>query len=136
MSFDDSMSVEEQAARLVVSDTDGLARRVRDMGGSSFGVPHLTPDQELWAWTHPDDTIDEQDLIARGMAPSEAASHKYPLQAKLMEQAGRTFDEQAKYAQRMHERMLRAQEAGRVPKPPPRQGGIHTPALKPPREGI
>lgn len=131
----EDMSVEEIAARMIVSDTDGLARRVKEMGGSPFGVTHLTPEQEMWAWTHPDDTIDEMQLRAAGMPESEINAHKFPLRPKLMDQSGRTFDEQKKYHDRMEERRLRAEAAGRVPKPPARQGGIHTEKFVPITEG-
>lgn len=131
MSFDDDMSIEEQVARLVVSDTDTLARKVKEMGGTSYGTSNLTPDAELWAWTHRDDTIDENQLRAAGMPESEINTHLYPLQSKLMAQAGRTFDDQKRYHDRMWERAYRAQAAGRTPKPPARQGGIEAPKLEP-----
>lgn len=130
----EDMTIEEQAARMLVSDTDGLARRVQEMRGRPYGVANLTPDQEMWAWTYADQTIDENQLRAAGMPQSEINAHKYPLRSKLMDQAGRTFEEQRKYHDRMESRRLRAEAAGRVPKPPERQGGIHAEQFKPYKE--
>mgnify|MGYP006935477228 CR=1 FL=1 len=133
-SFDDSITLEEEVARLIASDTDGLARRVKEMSGRPFGVAHLTPDQELFAWRFRDNTIDENQLRAAGMPQSEINAHLYPLRSKLMDQAGRTFDEQRKYHDRMTERDMRAAEKGHIPKPPERQGGIAQPKLTPVKE--
>ena len=133
--FDQDISIEEQVARMIASDIDPLARRVQSMGGRSYGVSNLTPDQELWAWTQADTTIDENQLRAAGMPQSEINAHKYPLRSKLMEQAGRTFNEQRAYHDRLEERRLNAEMKGRVPKPPARQGGIHTEKFVPIKEG-
>jgi hypothetical protein len=133
--FDPDMSTEEMAARMVVSDTDRLARRVSDMSGRSFGLTSLTPDRELWAWNHRDDTQDEDYLRSIGMPQSEINAHVYPLRPQLMSQAGRSFEEQRAYHDRMEERRLRAEAAGRTPKPPQRQGGLHAPTFKPFKEG-
>lgn len=118
--FDPSQSIEEQAARMVVAETDGLAKRVRDLGGTSYGLTSLTPDQERWAWEFQDESVDVPTLLASGMSRAEVAARRFPLQQRLMEQAGRTFDEQRKYAERMVERTLKAREAGRSATPPPR----------------
>lgn len=133
--FDDKdITLEEEVARLVASDTDGLARRVKEMSGRSFGVTNLTPDQELWAWMQVDPTIDEAQLAAAGMGQAEINAHKYELRSKLMDQAGRTFDEQRRYHDRMEERRMRAEAKGHIPKAPPRQGGIAQPKLTPVKE--
>lgn len=118
--FDPEQTIEEQAARIALSDMDGLARKAREMRGQPFGLPHLTPDQELWAWTHYDDTVDHHALLAQGLPPSEVAAKKFPLQQRMMEQAGTSFDEQNAYAQRMTARALSAYQSGRLPKPPAR----------------
>ncbi len=129
--FDQELSIEEQVARMIASDVDPLARRVQEMGGRSYGVSNLSPDQELWAWTQTDTTIDENQLRAAGMPQSEINAHRYPLRSKLMEQAGRTFNEQRAYHDRLEERRLNAEAKGRMPKPPERQGGLMTPKFKP-----
>jgi hypothetical protein len=123
-SFDPKQSVEEQAARMVVADFDGLARRVQQLSGRGYGITSLTPEQERWAWEFQDESVDVPTLLASGLSPAEAASRRFPLQQRLMEQAGRSFDEQQKYAERMVERSMRAREQGRVLKPPPRQEGV------------
>ena len=132
--FDENMTLEEQVARRAYSNLEGLTRRVKEISGEPYGVPHLTPDQELWAWTFEDAKIHVDQMRAAGMTDPEIAAHRFPLRPKLMDQAGNTFNAQRKYAQRMEERRLRAAEAGRVPAPPPRQGGINTPPFKPIKE--
>jgi hypothetical protein len=122
--MNDDITIEEEVARLVASDTDGLARRVSEMRGRPYGVANLTPDQEMWAWTFTDMTVDEHQLRAAGMPESEVNVHKFPLRSKLMDQAGRTFEDQARYHNRMEERRLRAEAKGHLPKPPERTGGI------------
>lgn len=136
MTFDDytDLSLEEQAARLVASDTDALAKRVAEMSGTSYSLSHLTPNTELWSWNFRDPDVDENQLIAAGMPPSEREAHLYPLRSKLKDQAGRTYDAQAQYETRMRERAMRAEAAGRVPKPPERQGGIHQAPFEPIKE--
>jgi hypothetical protein len=132
--FDSEMPLEEQVARMAVSDDDTLARRVAEMRGTPFGTNHLTPDQELWSWTFEDTTINADQLRMAGMPESEINAHRYPLQSKLMEQAGRSFEEQRRYHDRMWERAYRAQSAGRTPKPPTRESGLDTPKLVLPKE--
>jgi hypothetical protein len=122
--MNDDITLEEEVARLVASDTDGLARRVSEMRGRPYGVANLTPDQEMWAWTFADATINADELRMKGMPESEVNVHKYPLRSKLMDQAGRTFADQKRYHDRMEERRLRAEAKGHLPKPPERTGGI------------
>lgn len=118
--FDQTQTPEDQAARIALSDMDGLAKMAHEMRGQPYGIPHLTPDQELWAWMHHDESIDHNALLAQGLTPSEVAAKKFPLQAHLMEQAGTSFDDQNAYAQRMTARAMKAYQAGRMPKPPAR----------------
>jgi hypothetical protein len=122
--FDPEQPVEEQAARMVASDFDGLARRVKELSGRPYGVTSLTPDQELWAATFEDETVDVPTLLASGMSPAEVVDRRFPNIPALREQAGRTFDEQNKYMTRIVERVMKAREQGRVLKPPPRQEGV------------
>ena len=122
--FDPSQPVEEQAARMVMSDFDGLARRVQALGGTSYGITNLTPEQELWAATFEDESVDVPTLLAQGMSPAEVADKRYPNLPRLREQAGRTFDDQNKYMERLTERVMKARAEGRVLKPPPRQQGV------------
>jgi hypothetical protein len=58
------------------------------------------------------------------MPESEVNVHKFPLRSKLMDQAGRTFEDQKRYHDRMEERRLRAEAKGHLPKPSERTGGI------------
>lgn len=122
------------AGRMVVSDTDPLAKRVKEMSGRPYGLVNLTPNRELWAALHEDDTINVDELRAAGMPDSEIVMHRFPLLSHLMGQAGRSYDDQAKEATRLVERAMRARDAGRTPKPPQRQTGLNTPELKPLKE--
>lgn len=117
---DDQQSIEEQVARMVLEDTDALAKKVHEISGQPYRVPNLTPDQELWAHAYEDTTVDVEQLRAAGMPESEIADHRFPLRAKLRAQAGLTYREQQRYSDRMAERYLAAQAAGRQPKPPER----------------
>ena len=117
---DDSTSLEQMAARLVAEDIKGMAKTIKGLSGTPYGVHNLTPRNELWAWGYEDDTIDVDQLRAAGIPDPEIAAKRYPLQKHLMEQAGLTTKEQHAYADRLTERYLRARDAGALPPPPKR----------------
>lgn len=120
VTFEPQQTEEEQAARIALSDMDGLAKKAHEMRGQPFNMPNLTPEQALWAWMYTDDSVDHNALLAQGLKPSEVADRKFPFQRMLMEQAGTSFDEQNAYAQHETARAMRAYQTGRVPKPPAR----------------
>lgn len=125
---DTEQTTQEMAARMIANDIQGMAKTIRNISGTPYGVAKLTPNDELWAWGYQDNTIDVDGLRAQGVSDPEIASQRFPLQKHLMEQAGLTTQEQHAYADRMTQRWMRARDAGTLPTAPSRKklgiGGV------------
>ena len=77
---EDGTSLEEMAATMVAEDIRGMAKTIKGLSGTPYGVHHLTPRSELWAWGYEDDTIDVDGMRASGIPDPEIAARRYPLQ--------------------------------------------------------
>lgn len=121
---DASVSAEERAALMLLEDLKTFPKMVNDMSGTPYGVRYLTPDQELWSFGYEDTSIDIDGLRAQGKKDVEIGELRYPLRRHLMEQGGVTEQEQHRHLDRIGERYLKAQAAGRILKPPPRDAGV------------
>jgi len=116
----DEPSVEQMAAEMVNEEAAGMARTIKEISGTPYGVNTLSDRHALWAWGYEDETVDVDALRQQGVPDAQIASMKYPLQSVLMGQAGTTTKEQHAYAAHMTDRWMRARDAGKLPGPPPR----------------